>query len=35
MNKMSLSEKDVLLLKIKVSKELENGILFDDNELIL
>ena len=32
---MSLSEKDVLLLKIKVSKELENGILFDDNELIL
>ena len=31
---MSLSEKDVLLLKIKVSKELENGTLFDDNELI-
>lgn len=31
---MSLSEKDVLLLKIKVSKELENGALFDDNELI-
>lgn len=32
---MSLSEKDVLLLKIKVSKELEDGTLFDDNELIL
>ena len=31
---MSLSEKDVLLLKIKVSKELEDGTLFDDNELI-
>lgn len=31
---MSLSKKDVLLLKIKVSKELEDGTLFNDNELI-
>jgi len=34
MNKMSPLEKDVLLLKIRVSKELEEGILFDDDELI-
>ena len=31
---MSPLEKDVLLLKIRVSKELEEGILFDDDELI-